>query len=325
MPYKYAEKKGWNIPKQKYKILNWPDYNNALRNRGSIECWISQEAIDNWYEPERIYDGTGAPKKFSDLAIIICHEIRQVYKLPLRQCQGFINTIFEMMGLNILCPDYTCLSKRLSALNIPVPRYKKTDKSDKNIESIAIDSTGLKRFGRDEWHQEKHKVSGKRSWRKLHIAVDENHIIQAGLITDRFTSDDSALDDLTSQINNSVEHITADGAYDKNPVYEKLSEKFNDAEIVIPPHSEAVYSKNNHAQRNLNLLEIKTFGRMVWQEVKNYGRRNYSELCILRYKKILGNKLHAREFSRQKNEGMIGCGILNKMVSLGMPVSYRST
>ena len=65
------------------------------------------------------------------------------------------------------------------------------------------------------------------------------------------------------------------------------------------------------------------FGRMNWQRVKEYGNRNYSELCIQRYKKILGNKLHAREFSRQKNEGMIGCGILNKMTRLGMPKSRR--
>jgi len=43
-----------------------------------------------------------------------------------------------------------------------------------------------------------------------------------------------------------------------------------------------------------------------------------------RYQKILGDTLHAREFSRQKQEAMIGCGVLNKMTSLGMPASYRS-
>ena len=74
-----------------------------------------------------------------------------------------------------------------------------------------------------------------------------------------------------------------------------------------------------------NLQEIKTFGRMIWQRVRNYGRRNYSELCIQRYKKILGNQMRARELAQQKNEAMIGCGILNKMTNLGMPISYRCT
>jgi hypothetical protein len=62
---------------------------------------------------------------------------------------------------------------------------------------------------------------------------------------------------------------------------------------------------------------------MVWQRIRNYGRRNYSELAMFRYKKILGSRLHAAEFSRQKNEAILGCGILNKMTGLGMNESYR--
>jgi len=302
MPYHYPAKKGWKVPKQQYKINNWPIYNEALRKRGDIEVWISDEAIEQWYEKERLYDGTGTSKKFSDFAIMICHEIRQVYKLPLRQCQGFINSIFTIKELLIICPDYSCLSKRLSVLNIPSPRYKNTDKPDQAIAAIAIDSSGLKRFGRDEWHQEKYKLSAKRSWRKLNIAVDDQHIIQARLLTDRFVSDDSAVADLAEQIDGEVLKITADGAYDKNPVYEILSNHFSQAEIIIPPDSDAIYHAQNHPQRNRNLQEIKTFGRMNWQRVRNYGKRNYAELAIQRYKRILGNQLHARELSRQKED-----------------------
>ena len=42
--------------------------------------------IEHWYEAERIYDGTGAPNLYSDMMIFVVHEIRQVFKLPLRQC-----------------------------------------------------------------------------------------------------------------------------------------------------------------------------------------------------------------------------------------------
>ena len=76
--------------------------------------------------------------------------------------------------------------------------------------------------------------------------------------------------------------------------------------------------------RNRNIQEIKDQGRMAWQKNRNYGRRNLSELAMLRYQKILGNTLHARDFGRQEQEAMIGCGVLNKMTALGMPTSYRS-
>jgi hypothetical protein len=324
MPNKYSEKKGWKVPKQKYKVSNWSEYNQALRNRGRIEFWIDEEAIEQWYEKDRVNDGTGAPKRFSDFAILVCHEVRQVYRLPLRQNEGFINSVFTIMQVPLSSPDYSCLSKRLALLDIASPRYKKSDVADTTVAAIAIDSSGLKRFGRDEWHQEKHKVSAKRSWRKLHIAVDTEHRIHACELTDRFVSDDSAVRALLPQIEVEVGQLTGDGAYDKNPTYEELEHAFPSAEILIPASSGAEYSKENHPQRNRTIQEIKTFGRMNWQRARNYGNRNYSELCIQRYKKIVGNTLHAREFSRQKNEAMIGCGLLNKMTKLGMPASYRS-
>ena len=108
-------------------MSNWREYNNALRNRGNIEVWISEEAINSWYETDRTYDGTGTPKVFTDLAILTCHEIRQVFKLPLRQCQGFIDSLFKAKNIDLRSPDYSRLSKRLSQLEIESPQYKKTD------------------------------------------------------------------------------------------------------------------------------------------------------------------------------------------------------
>jgi hypothetical protein len=125
MPNKYPKKKGWRTPKQKYKISNWPDYNVALRRNGQIDIWIAEDVLNNWYEADRIYDSTAAPKIFTDFVIIICHEVRQVFKLPLRQCQRFMDSIFNLKKWDLSCPDYSCLSKRLSCLNISSPRHKK--------------------------------------------------------------------------------------------------------------------------------------------------------------------------------------------------------
>ncbi|MCF8494236.1 MAG: hypothetical protein K9G65_02430 [Rickettsiaceae bacterium] len=44
MPYKYPEDKGWKIPKQKYKLTNWSEYNKALKDRGRIDFWLDKEA-----------------------------------------------------------------------------------------------------------------------------------------------------------------------------------------------------------------------------------------------------------------------------------------
>lgn len=325
MPNKYPEKKGWDIPKQKHKLTNWPEYNAGLRQRGAIDVWLSEEAISLWYEKERVYDGTGAPRNYSDFAIRTCHEIRLVYRLPLRQCQGFIDSLFRQMGVELSCPDYTVLSKRLAQLDIKVPTYRvKKDTPEPGVHAIAIDSTGLKRFGRGEWHQEKYELSSKASWRKLHLAVNQDHMIEGCELTDRFSHDESQVESLLSQIPEPIEHFSADGAYDKNPIYNAVTEHSPQADIVIPPGSNAVENVKATELRNRNIHEIKEHGRMQWQKNREYGRRNYSELGVQRYKKIFGDSLHAREIKRQKQEAKLACGALNKMTSLGMPQSYRS-
>ncbi|MGR6783052.1 hypothetical protein ACU5B6_27010 [Moritella viscosa] len=72
-----------------------------------------------------------------------------------------------------------------------------------------------------------------------------------------------------------------------------------------------------------NLIESFALGIMRWQKLRHYGRRNVSETAIQRYKKILGNKLHSRNFSNQNQEILLGCSILNRFTHLGMPNSYR--
>ena len=76
MPNKYPKKKGWNVPKQKYKLTNWAEYNEALRRRGDITVWLSEEAIEQWYEKDRVYDGTGTPPLYTDTSLLVYREVR---------------------------------------------------------------------------------------------------------------------------------------------------------------------------------------------------------------------------------------------------------
>jgi len=96
MPHKTNKKRRNQIPKSSYRVSNWHEYNEALKQRGSMTIWLSQDAINGWYEKERIFDGTGRPNLYSWMAIVTSHEIRQVFKLPLRQCEGFINLRHEV-------------------------------------------------------------------------------------------------------------------------------------------------------------------------------------------------------------------------------------
>ena len=53
--------------KTSYRVKNWADYDKALRDRGDITLWISQDAIDAWTPPQT--GKRGAQPLYSDLAI----------------------------------------------------------------------------------------------------------------------------------------------------------------------------------------------------------------------------------------------------------------
>lgn len=324
MPYKVNESKRHHIPKQQYKLKNWPEYNQALKHRGRIDLWLDKDITSWWYHDERIFDGTGSSQLYTDLAIRACHEIRMVFKLPLRQTEGFINSLFEQAGLPLKCPDYSLLSKRLKGLKIPLSCHKKQGNPLEALSALALDSTGLKRFGRDEWHQEKHNVSSKRSWRKLHLGVGEDHYIHAAVLTNKDAMDDSVVADLCEQVDAEVQQVSGDKAYDETHVYETLERHFPGAKIAIPPRDRINFSDDLHPQRRSNMLEIAAKGALSWQKMHAYGKRNHSEMAMKRYKGTFGNRMHARDWDNQKQEARIGCRVLNHFTRLGMPQSYRT-
>ena len=75
MPNKYPKKKGWNIPKQRYKVTIGVRITMHCVVVVASDIWLSDDLSDCWYEKARVYDGHGAPQKFTDVAIFICHQI----------------------------------------------------------------------------------------------------------------------------------------------------------------------------------------------------------------------------------------------------------
>ena len=324
MPHKLNLSKRHHFKKHTYRQSDYGEYNQSLRDRGRIDIWLSDEIMDNWQSEHRTYDGTGSSPKFPDSTIVTCHYLRLIFKQPLRQTQGFIDSLLKEMGHTALaCPDYSSLSKRLSRLGFKAPAFKFTDKPDEGLAAIAIDSTGLKEFGKGEWHQEKHRINAKRSWKKAHFGVGDNHIIHAAALTEKSTMDFQVLDELCEQIDIEVEHISADKMYDTDNVYDTLSEAFPEAAIIIPPKDNVYANDAHHSKRMSNLVSYSALGPMRWQKEKGYGKRNVSENVMHRYQSIIGLKLHSRDFNNQQQEMMLGASILNRFSQLGMPDSYR--
>jgi hypothetical protein len=51
MPYKFNEGRRHRIPKAKYRVTNWPEYDAALVRRGSLTVWFTEEAVAAWRTP----------------------------------------------------------------------------------------------------------------------------------------------------------------------------------------------------------------------------------------------------------------------------------
>ena len=109
MPFKYNQRHRQHVKKYIMHARDWKNYSESLKKRGDITIWLSEDVIENWYEKSRIYDGTGTPFLYSDMAIFTIHEIRQVFKLPLRQCEGFVNSLFKLMKIDLHCPSAEAL------------------------------------------------------------------------------------------------------------------------------------------------------------------------------------------------------------------------
>ncbi|MBX3618337.1 transposase [Nitrosomonas sp.] len=96
MPYKHNESVRHKFGKAKYRVTNWPEYNDALRKRGDFTLYFSEEAMAWWHPPKT--GKRGRPFKYSAMAITVALMLRQVFRLPLRQTQGLITALAKALG-----------------------------------------------------------------------------------------------------------------------------------------------------------------------------------------------------------------------------------
>jgi transposase len=303
--------------KQRYRIRNWTNYNKALVGRGSLTLWFDEAVIGSWLNHERA-GGRGRPRTYADACLLCMLTLKAVYHLPQRATQGLVCSLVELLGLDLPVPHHTILSKRAASLEVTLPRQRKSQPIH-----LVVDATGIKVFGEGEWKVRQHGYSKRRTWRKLHIGMDEGTAeIMAAVCSDKDMADKHVLPDLLEQIAEPLVQLSADGGYDYTTCYEAVAAK--GARAVIPPRSNArLHPKDERLRaRDRNLRAIGRVGRQSWKKQSKYHRRSLVECAFMRLKTIFGDKLSARRFGNQATEMFVRCAALNKMTRLGMPQSY---
>src|SRR4051795_8855413 len=343
MPFKANADRRHHIPKQRRRVTNWAEYDAALRQRGSLTVWFTEEAIAAWHAEPRTTPG-GQPH-YSDLAITTALTLKAVFRLALRQTEGLIGSVMRLLGLALSVPDHTTLSRRAETLEGPRPR------SDSAAEPVhlLVDSTGLKLCGPGEWLIEKHGTRRRRAWRKMHIGVDaDTGRIVASELTPHDGDDGSQVGPLLDQVAGPVASFTGDGAYDQEGVYASVGERHPEAAVVVPPRATAVPSQTagrppgapvagpprapavpsqtaerapTPRDRHLQLIAEK--GRMAWQTASGYTKRARAEAAMGRWKQVIGDRLRAHTDEGRATEVDVAVYVLNCMLDLGRPNYVR--
>jgi hypothetical protein len=320
MPFKANAARRYRIPKQRHRVRNWAEYDAALRQQGSLTVWFSDEAIAAWRAEPRTTRGGQA--HYSALAIRTALTLRAVFRLALRQTEGLIGSILQLLGLDLAVPDHSTRSRRAETLAVP-----NLSPNPRRPVHLLVDSTGLRLCGPGEWLVEKHGTRRRRSWRKLHIGVDaETGQILASELTTSDVDDGSQVEPLLDQITAPLASFIGDGAYDQAGIYGTIAKRHPEADVIVPPRSTAVLSEDGETsptQRDRHLQCIAEHGRMGWQKRSGYTRRALVEAAISRIKRVIGDGLRSRTEPRRATEVAIGVDALNRMLELGRPESVR--
>ena len=276
---------------------------------------IAENLSLGWYEDHSGQRKRGGQRRYSDKAILMCLQIRCLFRLPLRQTQGFINWIFMMSGMDLTCPDYTTLSTRGKKICLD----SLLDTPDEEFDCVCIDSSGIQTFTGNEWLETKHgKQYNRRIWNKLHIVTTIDGHILANSMTGHNKDDRSQIPFLLDGIR--AKELLGDSGYDGENIYQILRKK-GMKPTIRPPNKPAAKKPKTERQKAVAYQQER--GYHPWRVKTNYGRRERVENTFYRFKTSFGSQFLSRDEDNMKNELTIKCHLLNKMFEIGMPISAR--
>lgn len=302
--------------KTRLSVRNWHEYNESLVARGSITIWFSDVALNNWYHENGV-GKRGRPFTYSDSTMELFLTIRELLRLPYRQTEGFVGGLLALVADNLHVPDFTSAAKRAAKLGVELPVLPRRGHVD-----VVLDSTGLKVFGEGEWKVRQHGPSKRRTWRKLHLAVDpETQEIVAEVLTTNAGHDADQADALLGEAPGKIHSVTADGAYDQWKVYKTIEQR--GARPKIAPRRNAKIKRHANAAgpplaRDEAIRMIRRIGRKNWKKRIGYHCRSLVETAVFRLKTTFGPVLKNRTLPNQRTEARLRCKILNHFTQSGL-------
>jgi hypothetical protein len=311
------------MAKKAYRVRNWKDYNKSLVQRGSLTFWFSKDVIKQWKTKDKNSHGN---QKYSNMVVCCALTLRQLFRLPLRNTEGLMKSLVELMKLCVDVPDYSTLCRRGKTLKVNLDVHP-TSKA----RHVLVDATGIQAIGEGEWKKMRHGESRHQVWRKLHIAMDaDDQTILAATMTESVRLDGNCLPNLINEIEDQISQITGDGAYDKKGCYRSAHER--GAKAVFPPQHDAIVQRNKIKkdpallQRDETIQFIKNGDdeeerRKLWKQENNYHRRSLIETMMSRMKSVFGDQMRSRSFENQRTDLLIRCYAMNRINKLGLPVS----
>jgi hypothetical protein len=173
----------------------------------------------------------------------------------------------------------------------------------------------------------KHRVSHRRTWRKLHLGIDEStkEIVAVELTGSRM-HDSQPLPALLEQITDPIDQVSGDGAYDTRACYEAVLKR-GALPVFVLRRTAKLYNPTDptgwRATRNGILRQMAVHGRSTWRVLSGYTRQSIAENTMFRFKRLFGGRLWAWSLMPQRTEAVVKCAVLNRMTQLGMPETVR--
>ncbi len=248
--------------------------------------------MNNWFHHDH-HGRRDRSQLYTDQTICTFLMLKEIFSLTLRATQGLLNSLFELINVPLCTPDYSCVSKRARSVTVA---YRQPPKG--RITDLAIDSTGLKVFGEDEWKVRKHGAEKWLVWHKLHLAVDPaTHDIVAAEVSLENVHDAQVVPTLLNPLRRKLGRVYADSAYVSNASHQLISRK--GATACIPPRKSAGLWKKGHPRNH---------------------RRSLAETAMYRFKQLLAGKISLRHYNGQVGKVMTYVCAMNKLNALGIPV-----
>lgn len=316
-----------------YRLRNWPEYEHALEARGSIALFFSPETLSRWRAEAR--PTRGHPVVYSDAAITALLMLKDYFHMGFRETVGLARSLFSVLHLDLPVPDHTTLSRRRRRLPAAVP-VQPLSPATQPVH-LVIDSTGVQLVGEGSWRQ--HWCGGHpglawmRHYLRVHFAVDEaTGELRALGVSTMSVTDGEMLPALLAEVAAPLQQVTGDGAYDRWNCYHAVAARPERPRAVFPPQhgrrrrariKQHGNVKGPRLDRDEHIRRIRRVGRRRWKVEVGYHRRSLAETFCSRWKRLFGDRLTARTFDGQATEVFIRGAVLNRLLWLGRPQSYR--